>query len=78
MTDTKYDIMSLQSIKRLEKLINQCDKHAMKTAVTATGFITGAFYTKEISDEEQAIRMDQVNDLTTKFIRECSCGTKFK
>lgn len=78
MSTTNYNYISTQSIKRLKNLINQCDKHSIKTAVTAMGFIKGAFYTDQISDEEQAKRMDQVNALTTKFINECSCGTKFK
>lgn len=78
MTNAKYDHMSIQSIKRLEKLVNQCDKHSIKTAVTAMGFIKGAFYQNEISDEEQAKRMDMVSAMTTKFINECSCGTRFK
>lgn len=78
MPDTKYDQMSMESIKRLEKLVNSCDKHSIKTAVTAMGFIKGAFYTKQISDEEQAKRMDMVNKMTTEFINKCSCGTRFK
>lgn len=78
MPMSNYDYMSNQSIKRLKRLVDQCDKHSIKTATTAMGFIKGAFYTNQISDEEQAKRMDQVNDLTTKFINECSCGTRFK
>lgn len=68
MPPSNYDYMSIQSIKRLKNLVDQCDKHSIKTAITAMGFIKGAFYTNQISDEEQARRMDQVNALVTKFI----------
>lgn len=78
MPTTNYDQMSIQSVKRLKNLVDQCNKHSIKTAVTAMGFIKGAYYTNQISDDEQAKRMDTINDLTTKFINECSCGTKFK
>lgn len=68
MPTSNYDYMSTQSIKRLKNLVDQCDKHSIKIATTAMGFIKGAFYTNQISDEEQARRMDQVNALVTKFI----------
>lgn len=60
-------------IERLKKSVIDCRDTSIKVAVNAVGFTIDAFNNDEISEEERDNRIDEINKLTSTFVKNCSC-----